>query len=124
MVMFGQRFARPVLIVDDDDATRSAERAVLTEDGFRVTEARDGEQAMREIQNDPPAVVVLDIQMPGVDGPSFARHLRMALRRVPLVVLTGVEDPKAEADRCNAEAYLSKPFDAPELVRVVRRFAI
>ena len=124
MVMFGQRFARPVLIVDDDDATRSAERAVLTEDGFRVIEARDGEEAMRVIQSDPPSVVVLDIQMPGVDGPSFARDLRMTLKRVPLVILTGVEDPKREADRCNAEAFLSKPFDAPELLRVVRRFAV
>jgi DNA-binding response OmpR family regulator len=124
MVMFGQRFARPVLIVDDDDATRSAERAVLTEDGFRVIEARDGEEAMRVIQSDPPSVVVLDIQMPGVDGPSFARDLRMTLKRVPLVILTGVEDPKHEADRCNAEAFLSKPFDAPELLRVVRRFAV
>ena len=121
--MLGQRFARPVLVVDDDDATRSAERAVLTEDGFRVIEASDGAEAMRQIQNDPPALIVLDIQMPGVDGPSFARELRMALKHVPLVILTGVEDPKHEADRCNAEAFLSKPFNAPELVQVVRRFA-
>lgn len=113
-----------MLVVDDDDATRSAERAVLSEDGFRVIEARDGEEAMRAISLDPPALVVLDIQMPGVDGPSFARELRMALRRVPLVILTGAEDPKHEADRCNAEAYLSKPFDGPELLRVVRRFAV
>jgi DNA-binding response OmpR family regulator len=122
--MFGQRFARPVLVVDDDEATRSAERAVLSEDGFRVVEARDGEEAMRAINSDPPAVVVLDIQMPGVDGPSFARELRMALRRVPLVVLTGADDPKHEADRCNAEAFLRKPFNAPELLEVVRRFAM
>ena len=121
--MLGQRFARPVLVVDDDEATRSAERAVLTEDGFRVIEARDGAEAMRQIQADPPALIVLDIQMPGVDGPSFARELRMSLKHVPLVILTGVEDPKAEADRCNAEAFLSKPFNAPELVKVVRRFA-
>ena len=123
MVMLVQRFARPVLVVDDDEATRRAERAVLSEDGFRVIEARDGDEAMLAIRTDPPAVVVLDIQMPGVDGPSFARKLREALKHVPLVVLTAVEDPKHEADRCNAEAYLSKPFDAPELVKVVRRFA-
>lgn len=121
--MFGQRFARPVLVVDDDEATRAAERAVLVEDGFRVTEARDGAEALRAIQADPPAVVVLDIQMPGVDGPSFAREMRMALKRVPLVILTAVEDPKHEADRCNAEAYLRKPFNAPEFLKVVRRFA-
>ena len=122
--MFGQRFARPVLVVDDDEATRAAERAVLSEDGFRVIEARDGEEAIRAINTDPPAVIVLDIQMPGIDGPSFARKLRVALRHVPLVVLTGANDPKHEADRCNAEAYLRKPFDAPELLKVVRRFAV
>jgi DNA-binding response OmpR family regulator len=123
-VMVGQRFARPVLVVDDDEATRAAERAVLSDDGFRVIEARDGEEAMRAIRSDPPALVILDIQMPGVDGPSFARELRMGLRRVPLVILTGADDPKHEADRCNAEAYLRKPFDAPELLRIVRRFAV
>ncbi|TMF63555.1 MAG: response regulator [Chloroflexi bacterium] len=114
---------RPVLIVDDDMETLQAERALLADNGFRVIEARDGGEALRVVQADPPAVVVLDIQMPGVDGPTFARELRMALRRVPLIVLTGVADPRREADRCNAEAYLSKPFDAEELVRVVRRFA-
>lgn len=123
VLMVGHYFARPVLVVDDDDATRAAERAVLVENGFRVIEARDGEEAMLAINNDPPAVVVLDIQMPGIDGPSFARDLRMTLRHVPLVVLTGADDPKHEADRCNAEAFLSKPFDAPELLKVVRRFA-
>ncbi|HEV8669460.1 MAG TPA: response regulator [Candidatus Limnocylindria bacterium] len=114
---------RPVLIVDDDVETLAIERQLLAESGFRVVEARDGAEALRVVQEDPPAVVVLDVQMPGMDGPSFARELRMALRRVPLVILTGVPDPRHEADRCNAEAYLAKPFDAQELVNVVRRFA-
>ena len=114
---------RPVLVVDDDEATRRAERAVLHDNGFRVVEARDGAEALWYMQHDPPAVVILDVQMPGVDGPSFARELRMSLRRVPLVILTGASDPRHEADRCNAEAYLAKPFDSHELVNVVRRFA-
>ena len=121
--MVGHRISRPVLVVDDDDATRAAERAVLADNGFRVIEARDGAEAMWAVQHDPPAVVVLDVQMPGVDGPSFARSLRMALRHVPLVILTGARDPRHEADRCNAEAFLAKPFDARELVRIVSRFA-
>src|SRR5438067_9325034 len=114
---------RPVLIVDDDVETLSVERELLSESRFRVVDARYVAEALRAVQEDPPAVVVLDVQMPGMDGPSFARELRMALRRVPLVILTGVADPRREADRCNAEAYLSKPFDAQELVSVVRRFA-
>lgn len=114
---------RPVLIVDDDIETLAVERQLLAESGFRVVEARDGAEALRCMQEDPPAVVVLDVQMPGMDGPSFARALRMTLKRVPLVILTGVADPRREADRCNAEAFLAKPFDAQELVNVVRRFA-
>src|SRR5258708_274767 len=114
---------RPVLVVDDDDETRAAEHAVLHDGGFRVVEARDGAEALWFMQHDPPAVVVLDVQMPGVDGPTFAQELRMGLRHVPLILLTAARDPRHEADRCNAEAYLAKPFDSRELVQVVRRFA-
>jgi len=118
-----ERRARPILIVDDDKEILAVERAVLTDEGFRVHEAHNGAEALVALEADPPAMIVLDVQMPGMDGPSFARELRMALRRVPLVILTGVADPRREADRCNAEAFLSKPFDAQELVSVVRRFA-
>lgn len=114
---------RPILIVDDDASILDAERQLLTERGHRVVIAHDGAEAMRAIGADPPSVIVLDIQMPGVDGPSFARELRKALRHVPLVVLTAAADPKREADRCNAEAFLTKPFDADQLVETIERFA-
>lgn len=118
-----ERKPRPILIVDDDAAIRDAVRQVLVDEGFRVVQASDGAEALRAIDTEPPAMIVLDVQMPGIDGPALARELRTRLRRVPLVILTGVADPKREADRCNAEAYLRKPFDADELVRLVRRFS-
>ncbi|MBU6422636.1 MAG: response regulator [Chloroflexota bacterium] len=115
---------RSVLVVDDDPDTLSAERELLRENGFEVMLARDGAEAMRAIEaGPPPSVIVLDIQMPGVDGPAFALELRRHLRHVPLIVLTGAPDARHEADRCNAEAFLSKPFDTDRLVRTVRRFA-
>jgi len=114
---------RPILLVDDDQSVLDAERQILIEHGHRVVLAHDGAEAMRAIGADPPSVIVLDIQMPGVDGPAFARELRLALKHVPLVVLTGAPDPKREADRCNAEAYLQKPFDADQLVATIERFA-
>jgi len=118
-----RRRPRPILVVDDDSAIRDSERQILADNGYRVVEARDGAEALRAIDVEQPALILLDVQMPGIDGPTFARELRTRLRRVPLVILTGVADPKREADRCNAEAFLRKPFDADELVRVVRRFA-
>lgn len=116
--------ARPILLVDDDPDTLAAEREVLTENGFRVVVAHDGAEAMLAVDAGPtPLVIVLDIQMPGVDGPAFALELRQHLRHVPLVVVTSAPDPRHEADRCNAEAFLSKPFDTHRLVETVRRFA-
>jgi CheY-like chemotaxis protein len=114
---------RPVLVVDDDDSIRAAERQLLRDNGYRVVEARDGAEALWVMQHDPPAVVILDVQMPGVDGPAFARELRMGLKHVPLVVVTAADDPRHEADRCNAEAYLAKPYDSATLLSVVRKFA-
>jgi CheY-like chemotaxis protein len=114
---------RPILIVDDDVAVLDSASQVLTDHGYRVVRARDGAEALREIGREPPALIVLDVQMPGVDGPTFARELRKALRHVPLVILTAAADARAEADRSNAEAYLRKPFDAGELARLVDRFA-
>jgi len=115
---------RPILIVDDDPDILDAERQVLVDHGYDVVSARNGAEAQLAIDAGPlPSVIVLDIQMPGLDGPAFARHLRQQLRHVPLVVLTAAADPRHEADRCNAEAYLPKPFDAAALVDTVRRFA-
>lgn len=113
----------PILVVDDDEDVLAVEREILGQHGFRVVTARDGDDALRAMDEEAPLVVVLDIQMPGLDGRAFARNLRERLRHVPLVVVTAAADPRAEADRCNAEAYLPKPFDPDDLVRVVRRFA-
>lgn len=118
-----ERRARPILIVDDDQDILAAERAVLAEGGYEVREARNGAEALLAVDTDPPAMIVLDVQMPGIDGPTFARELRKRLRHVPLVILTAASDPKREADRCNAEAYLAKPFRAEDLLELVRRFS-
>jgi two-component system OmpR family response regulator len=118
-----ERRARPILIVDDDNDILAAEREVLMDEGFSVREAHDGAEALIALELDPPAMIVLDVQMPGIDGPTFARELRTRLRHVPLVIVTAAADPKREADRCNAEAYLAKPFKAEELLALVRRFS-
>ena len=122
-VALTERRTRPILIVDDDRDILAAERAVLADHGFAVREAHDGAEALVAMETDPPAMIVLDVQRPGIDGPTFARQLRTRLRHVPLIILTAAADPKREADRCNAEAYLRKPFDADELLRLVRRFS-
>jgi CheY-like chemotaxis protein len=118
-----ERRSRPILIVDDDHEILAVERQVLAEEGFSVREAHDGAEALAAMDEEPPAMIVLDIQMPGIDGPTFSRELRTRLKHVPLVIVTAAPDPKHEADRCNAEAYLAKPFRAEDLLTLVRRFS-
>jgi CheY-like chemotaxis protein len=115
--------SRPILVVDDDVAVRELIFEVLRDAGYEVEVASDGAEALRVIEQSPPRLLILDIQMPRVDGPSLARELRSRLRDLPVVVMTARPHPEREADRCNAVAALAKPFDTTELVRLVRRFA-
>ena len=110
-------------VVDDDPAVRRLVWTVLVDAGFDVAEAADGEEALRVIEDRPPRLLLLDIQMPHVDGPSLVHELRARLHDLPVVVMTGRPHPEREADRCNAVAALAKPFDTDRLVGLVRRFA-
>jgi two-component system response regulator ResD len=108
-----------VLVVDDDEMIRRLIRAVLEADEFEVAEARDGEAALRLASETHPAVVVLDIMMPGLNGVEVCR--RLDHDRVKVVVLTAKDDPRLE-DECRqagANAFLTKPFSSIELLDLV-----
>jgi two-component system response regulator ResD len=108
-----------VLVVDDDEMIRRLVRAVLEADEFEVVEARDGATALRLASEARPAVVVLDIMMPGLDGVEVCR--RLDLEAVKVIVLTAKDDPRLE-DECRkagASAFLTKPFSSIELLDLV-----
>jgi two-component system response regulator ResD len=110
---------RLVLVVDDDEIIRRLVRAVLEADEFEVVEARDGETALRLASETQPAVVVLDILMPGLDGVEVCRRLDHG--RVKVVVLTAKDDPRLQDDclAAGANAFLVKPFSSIELLDLV-----
>lgn len=94
-----------VLVVDDDEAARSALRAVLEAEGFSVAEAANGRQALIEVARRPPAVILLDLIMPEMDGFAFASELRHhpGWRSIPIIVLTAkelVESERRGLDEC------------------------
>jgi two-component system response regulator ResD len=110
---------RLVLVVDDDEMIRRLVRAVLEADEFEVAEARDGETALSLATERQPAVVVLDIMMPGIDGVEVCR--RLDHEKVRVVVLTARDDPRLE-DECRkagADAFLTKPFSSIQLLDLV-----
>lgn len=111
-----------VLVVEDDGAVRRALVRALPLHGFRATSAGDGLEAFARIAEEAPAIVVLDIGLPGPDGISIARRLRADGSTIPVLMLTArdtVED-RVGGLEAGADDYLSKPFALEELVARLR----
>ena len=113
-----------VLVVEDDAATRALLRDVLEGAGYAVREAADGAAALRAARAARPALVLLDLRLPGTDGWAFAAAYRRAPGpRAPIVVLTADADAEAYAAALGAAGHLLKPFDLDALLAVVGRLA-
>lgn len=110
-----------VLVVDDETTIREVLRRYLEREGFAVSEAADGNQALATIEAEDPDLVVLDLMLPGIDGLSLASRLR-ARSEVPVVMLTargGLQD-RIEGFELGADDYIVKPFSPRELVLRVK----
>jgi two-component system response regulator MprA len=107
-----------LLIVDDDPRITDLVRRILAYDGYSVAVAATGAEALSRVLERPPALIVLDIMLPGVDGLEVTRRLRAAGDNVPVLLLTAKD---AIADRVGglktgADDYLVKPFAPEELL--------
>src|SRR5712692_2505487 len=80
--------ARPVLVVDDDPKIVELVRAYLDRAGYAVVTAADGEDALRQINEAKPSLIVLDVMLPGVDGLDLTRHLRDSHQTVPILMMS------------------------------------
>ncbi|MEA2575493.1 MAG: hypothetical protein QOH93_2791 [Chloroflexia bacterium] len=113
----------PILIVEDDTVIREVICEVLEDAGYEVECAAGGYEGLLKVLDVNPALVLLDMRMPGVDGWSFATKVKSTHPLVPIVVMTAASDPKNWAETIQANAYLAKPFDVDDLVAIVERFA-
>ncbi len=113
-----------VLVADDDASTRQLFSRVLTKAGFVAIEACDGTAALEAIAADPPAAVLLDTRMPGLDGLQVLRRLRAdpATRTLPVVLVTGQADVdhRVAGLEAGASDYITKPVHPDELVARLR----
>ncbi len=111
--------ASKVLLVDDEDSLRKVMRDLLERDGYAVTEARDGVQALDQVDRVGPDIIVLDLNLPGLDGYGVLSHLRSrpATANIPVIVLTakGDEDNEVRVFELGADDFLTKPFRARAL---------
>ncbi len=108
-----------ILLVEDEDQLRKVMRDLLERDGYIVSEARDGVQALDQVDRHAPDLIMLDLNLPGLDGYSVLQQLRSrpATARIPVIVLTakGDEDNEVRVFELGADDFLTKPFRARAL---------
>lgn len=115
----GKSKRRVVLVVDDDDMIRRLVRTVLEADDLEVVEAPNGDIALEMVESEHPAVMVLDIMMPGINGVEVCRQVDHST--VKVIVLTARDDPVLEQEvrDAGADAFLTKPFSSIELLDLI-----
>ena len=110
-----------VLVVDDDEVILAAVSGILGQEGYRVETATNGSEALEAIERTHPALVLLDMRMPILDGWAFARVLRERDIDIRIVVMTAAQDARRWAEEIGANAFLAKPFDLDDLIAIVER---
>jgi DNA-binding response OmpR family regulator len=113
--------AATILLVDDEDAVQKLLTYPLEHEGYRVLQARDGEEALRRFDDQHVDLVVLDLMLPRVDGLEVCRRLR-ARSAVPIIMLTARDDEldKVVGLELGADDYITKPFSIREFRSRVR----
>jgi DNA-binding response OmpR family regulator len=115
-----------VLVVEDDAGVRGLLPAILEDEGFEIVLAADGEEGLRLARTVDPAVLLIDVMMPGLGGPEVLRRLRREDGTLPfaVLVLTGaVESVEPLRFELGPDSILEKPFDIIRLANRVRELA-
>jgi len=114
------------LVVEDFEDSRFMMRRLLEMAGYRVLEASDGEQAIKMALEQRPALILMDLSLPKLDGLAATREIRKQknLRKVPIVAVSAHDSPqtRAEALAAGCNEYVTKPIDFDDLNAVLERY--
>jgi CheY-like chemotaxis protein len=115
-----------ILLVEDNEANIQFLTDYLTDEDYRIVVARNGLEAIERVKEDRPALVLMDIQMPGMDGLEATRRIRagVELADIPIVALTALTMP-GDRERClaaGANDYVSKPVSLGKLVSLIETY--
>jgi CheY-like chemotaxis protein len=110
-----------VQVVEDDPDVGEILEMILGAEGYRVLRARDGREALAQLEGAAPDLILLDLMMPGMNGWEFraAQLADEALAGIPVIVMTGAGDDASAVAELKAKAYVKKPVELEELLRVV-----
>jgi CheY-like chemotaxis protein len=115
--------ARRILIVDDDESVRALLRMTMPTDEYAVEEAASGDEAIAQLKDGAPDLVLLDWKMPGQHGSLVLDELKRRFPTLPVIVLTAeiAGHHRDLAEALNVDAFLTKPFSPLELLETVER---
>jgi chemosensory pili system protein ChpA (sensor histidine kinase/response regulator) len=113
-----------VMVVDDSLTVRKITSRLLNREGFKVSTAKDGVDALEALAGEIPDIILLDIEMPRMDGFEFTRNLKSdpRLAHIPIIMITSrtAEKHRARARELGVDLYLGKPYQEEELIRNLR----
>jgi chemosensory pili system protein ChpA (sensor histidine kinase/response regulator) len=118
--------ASVVMVVDDSLTVRRVTQRLLERNGYQVMLAKDGVDALRQLQDQQPDIMLVDIEMPRMDGYDLTRNVRgnAATRKLPVIIITSrtAEKHRSMALEIGVNEYLGKPYQEDELLSLVRRY--
>ena len=114
---------RTVLVIDDDDSILDLLEYLLTDNGYRVRVARDGQEALNLVAHEQPDLILLDLMMPVVNGWEVMWRLRQddETVHIPVIIISADQNVAKKANDLEAEDYIAKPFDVDEIVGKIGR---
>lgn len=112
-----------VLVVDDNAEQVNILKKILTREGYEVSSATSGADALKIVEDEPIDVLITDMSMPEMDGITLLKKAKAVKKNLPIIIITafGEWGPYAEALREGAADFLSKPFKVDEILKVLRR---
>ncbi|HEY7905110.1 MAG TPA: response regulator [Casimicrobiaceae bacterium] len=117
---------RTILYIEDNEYNRKIVRQLLTRTPFRLLEAADGETGVALAQQELPALVLMDVQLPKMSGLEATRLLKADARTagIPVIVITSfaLSGDREKAAAAGADSYLAKPYSPRELLALVRQY--
>jgi CheY-like chemotaxis protein len=111
-----------VLVVDDDDVVCDLLREALTDDGYAVATVPHGAAALELVKHHQPAVIIVDLRMPIMDGWAFVdQYRRVAKPPASILLLSALKDVEESAKRLGADGFIRKPFELTEVSAAIER---
>jgi CheY-like chemotaxis protein len=112
---------KSILVVDDEKHICELYKSELEDEGYSVTLAGSGKEALSEVENSPPDLIVLDIQMPGMDGIETLEKILGQDRGIPIILNTAYSHYKDDFTTWGADAYVVKSSDTSKLKDEIKR---